>query len=308
MALPVTETVHPDAEGLDTLPPEAILRRLLAGQERALAALAPALPDLAQGARIMSGCLRAGGRLAYAGAGSSGLMAMADAMELAGTFGLDPARVLLFMAGGLPQGPALPGGPEDDAAGGAGLGGTLRAGDAAVVVAASGRTAWAVGFARAARTAGARVIALANNAGTPLLAEADVPVLLATPPEVIAGSTRMGAGTAQKAALNLMSTLMGVHLGAIHDGRMVGLRADNAKLRARAEAIVAAIAGTGDAARALALAAGAVKPAVLIARGLDPAEADAVLSGADGNLRAALDGLAPEDGHKKIAIQQGGRP
>lgn len=288
MALPVTERAHPDAEGLDVLPPEEILRRLLAGQERALAALCPALPDLARGAKLLARCLHDGGRLAYAGAGSSGLMAMADAMELAGTFGLAPERVLLFMAGGLPRGPALPGGPEDDADEGARLGAGLKGGDAAVVVAASGRTPWAVGFARAAQAQGARVVALANNAGTELLQLADAPVLLATPPEVIAGSTRMGAGTAQKAALNLMSTLMGVHLGAVHDGRMVGLRADNAKLRARAETMVAAIAGTGNAKAALEAARGAVKPAVLIARGLDAEAAEAALARANGSLREAL--------------------
>jgi len=286
--LPATEHVHPDAEGLDALPPEDILRRLLCGQERALAAVRPALPGLAQGARLAAQCLRDGGRLAYAGAGSSGLMAMADAMELAGTFGLAPERILLFMAGGLPRGPALPGGPEDDADDGARLGSGLHAVDVAVVVAASGRTPWAVGFARAARSQGARVVALANNAGAELLQLADVPVLLATPPEVIAGSTRMGAGTAQKAALNLMSTLMGVHLGAVHDGRMVGLRADNAKLRARAETMVAAIAGTGDAKAALDAARGAVKPAVLIARGLGAEAAEAALAQAKGSLRQAL--------------------
>lgn len=294
MALPVTEAVHPDAEGLDTLPPETILRRLLDGQSRALASVAAALPDLARGARALADALDAGGCLAYAGAGSSGLMAMADAMELAGTFGIDPARLRLFLAEGLPRGPFMPGGPEDDAEAGRTAGAGLTARDAAVVVAASGRTPWAVGFAQAARGAGARVIALANNADTPLLAEADIPVLLATPPEVVAGSTRMGAGTAQKAALNLMSTLMGVHIGAIHDGRMVGVRADNAKLRARAEAIVAAIAGTGDAAQALAAARGAPKPAILIARGLSPAQAEAALARAGGNLRAALAGLSGE--------------
>ena len=136
----------------------------------------------------------------------------------------------------------------------------------------------------------AKVIGIANAAGAKLFDHADVAICLPTPPEVIAGSTRMGAGTAQKVALNMMSTLMGIRLGQVHDGMMVGLVADNDKLRARAAAMVARIAGVeaGLAARALDLAQGAVKPAVLIALGQAPEAAQGLLSEANGNLRAAI--------------------
>jgi N-acetylmuramic acid 6-phosphate etherase len=170
----------------------------------------------------------------------------------------------------------------------------VAAGDVVIAVSASGATPWTLGFAAAARRAGASVIGLANNPGAALFAASDVAVCLATPAELVAGSTRMGAGSAQKAALNLMSTLMAVRLGAVHDGMMVGLVADNDKLRARAAAMVATIAGVDveASARALSAAAGAVRPAVLIARGLTPEAAATLLAETGGHLRAALATLA----------------
>ncbi len=144
--------------------------------------------------------------------------------------------------------------------------------------------------AETARSKGARVIAIANNPGAAVFARADVAICLPTPPEIIAGSTRMGAGTAQKVALNMMSTLAAIRLGEVHDGMMVGLVADNAKLRARAAGMVSAIAAcdADRAAQALRAADGAVKPAILIAQGLTPAAADELLQTTQGNLRAAL--------------------
>ena len=135
------------------------------------------------------------------------------------------------------------------------------------------------------------IVSIANNADTPLLRIADVAILLATPPEVVAGSTRMGAGTAQKIALNMLSTLSAVHLGHVHDGFMVNLRADNAKLRDRARRIVSVISGT-DAERAghlLDEADGSVKIAVLLAAGADGApSAGRLLESCNQNLRQAL--------------------
>lgn len=285
-----TERVHPAAAGIDALAPGDILGHLLAQQQDSLAAVRPAIPAIAEAAAAMAAAVRAGGRLAYAGAGSSGLMAVADALELNGTFGIPAGRIRLLMAGGLPVDARMPGDAEDDAAAGGRAAAGLGAGDAVVCVSASGSTPYALGAARAARAAGAQVVAVANTPGAALFGLADVAVCLATPPEVVAGSTRMGAGTAQKACLNLMSTLMAVHLGAVHDGRMVGVIADNAKLRARAEAMVADLAGCSPAAAAGALAAagGAVRPAVLIARGADPARAASLLGDSGGRLRGAL--------------------
>lgn len=286
----ITENLHPAAKGLDALPGSLILARLLAGQSAALTAVEAALPALEAGARLMAAALAGHGRLIYAGAGSSALMAVADGLELAGTFGIDPGRVRLCMAGGLPVDAYMPGGPEDDGEAGALAAEGVAAGDVVIAVSASGATPWTLGLAAAARRAGASVIGLANNPGAALFAEADVAVCLATPPELVAGSTRMGAGSAQKAALNLMSTLMAVRLGAVHDGMMVGLVADNDKLRARAAAMVATIAGVDAdaAARALSAAGGAVRPAVLIARGLAPGAATELLLRTGGHLRAAL--------------------
>lgn len=295
---PATEMLHPEAHGLELRPDSAILELLLQGQLAALSVVRGAFGPIAQAARMMADCLSSGGRLAYLGAGSSALMASADAMELAGTYGVPPDQVLILMAGGpaqdatqnAAQNAAMPGGTEDDAAQGAAAVAALGRKDCLIAVAASGRTPFVLGGATAARAQKVPVIALANNPGTPLLALADAAVCLPTPPEVISGSTRLGAATAQKAALNLMSTLMGIRLGQVHDGMMVGLRADNAKLRQRAVGIVAAIAGVpmARAEAALAQAGGAVKPAVLIAGGQTPAGAAALLKDSDENLRAAL--------------------
>lgn len=285
-----TERLHKDAIGLDARPGKEVLSLLLAAQSEAVRAVAPALPAIAEGAALMAAAVRGGHRLIYAGAGSSALMAVADGLELSGTFGLDPASILLLMAGGLPSDARMPGVTEDDAAAGLSHGGLARSGDVVIAVTASGTTPYPLAVVRAARAQGARIIAIANNAGAPVFSQADVSICLPTPPEVIAGSTRMGAGTAQKVALNLMSTLMGVRLGQVHDGMMVGLVADNAKLWSRARVMVAAIAGSAEteAEAALHAAKGAVKPAVLVASGLTPEAATDLLAASDGNLRAAL--------------------
>lgn len=290
MSAATTERQHPAARGLDLLTDADILRHMLDTQIGAVMAIRPALGAIAEAARLVTDALAAGGRLVYAGAGSSALMAVSDGLELHGTFGIAPERVILLMAGGLPRDAQMPGGSEDDAAAGARDAAGIGAGDVVIAVAASGRTPYPIAVADAARGAGARIIAIANTPDAPLFRRADVAVCLSTPPEVIAGSTRMGAGTAQKAALNLISTLAGIRLGQVHDGHMVGLVADNAKLRQRSETMVADIAGVPRpaAAAALAAAGGAVKPAVLIARGATPGAATALLQDHNGILRAAL--------------------
>ena len=237
-----TETLNDQAVGLDTLPDADMLARLLDGQIAALHAVAPAIPEISKGATIMARALREGRRLFYVGAGSSALMGNADGLELAGTFGTDPAKVSLCMAGGLPQDSAMPGDTEDDTSQAECDAAAVQAGDAIIAVTASGSTPYALQFARLARLKRAHVIAIANNVDAPIFDGAAAAICLATPPELVAGSTRMGAGTAQKAALNMMSTLMGAKLGHIHDGMMINVRADNAKLRARATAMVQHIA------------------------------------------------------------------
>ena len=172
------------------------------------------------------------------------------------------------------------------------------AGDVVIAVAASGSTAFTLAAARAARRGGALTIGIANNPDTPLLDESDHPILLDSGAEVINGSTRMGAGTAEKAALNLLTTLAMIRLGHVYDGLMVGLRVENAKLRERAIAMLVEITGCPPeaAAETLARSADSVKAAALRLKGARPEEADRLLDKAGGNLRIALGSLAAERG------------
>lgn len=290
MALPRTEMLHDEAKGLDAREPIAIARALAAGQAAAAAVVGDAAAAICAGAQAMAATIRAEGRLVYAAAGSSGLMAASDALELGGTFAIPPRQIRIVMAGGMPTGVEMPGAVEDATDSLTQALADLTAADTVITVSASGTTPFTLEAARLAQARGATVIGIANNAGSALLAMADHPILLATPPEVIAGSTRMGAGTAQKIALNMLSTLMAVELGHIYDGMMVNVVADNDKLRRRAAGIVAAITGVAPetAAAALAQAQGRVKPAALIAAGLPASRAERLLEDTGGNLRAAL--------------------
>lgn len=291
MTKPQTEALHDLSEGLDALPLADAARVLAEGQIAAAATLAQNTNAIASGAAAMARTIRSGGHLHYVAAGSSGLMAAADAQELGGTFSIPAGQLRIHMAGGLPTGVEMPGDTEDQIDGlQDGLSG-LAPDDTVIAVSASGTTPYTLAGAQIARAAGATLVAIANNASAPLLQLADHPICLATPPEVLSGSTRMGAGTAQKIALNMLSTLMAIQLGHVHDGMMVNLRADNAKLRLRARGMVGKIADVSEpeAAAALDAANGEVKPAILIAaRGVGHERATELLRETEGNLRAAL--------------------
>ncbi|MBP0482162.1 N-acetylmuramic acid 6-phosphate etherase [Sagittula salina] len=273
---------------VDALPPEAALRAMLDGQQAALRVIEGALEQIAAASDLMAKTLKGGGRVVYVAAGSSGLMALADACELPGTFGIDPAQLRLAMAGGIPTGPWMPGHTEDETDTSAVD--DLSEDDLVIALSASGTTPQACALADAAQARGVTVVALACVAEAPLLKRADVAIALPTPAEVVEGSTRLGAGTAQKAALNMLSTLAGIRLGHVHEGLMVNLRADNAKLRARATGIVARLAATDcdTAAAALRATDGNTKAAVLVAEGHDPATAARLLHDNDHDLRRAL--------------------
>ena len=290
-----TETRNPRSIGIDALPDDAILDIFVEGQERAVAAVENARDTLAAAAAAIVARLGRDGRLIYVGAGSSGLIAALDGMELAGTFGWPEKRTEFLLAGGYTIAPGMPGGVEDDAERGRAEMVLLepKRCDAVIAVAASGSTPFTVAAAVAAHEADALTIGLSSNAASPLLAAVDVPVFLDTGPEVIAGSTRMGAGTAQKAALGMLSSLIMIRLGRVYDGFMVDLRADNAKLRRRAVETLTAIAGCSaeQASNALDRAGGSVKKAALVLRGLQPAEAERTLAAAGDNLRTAFAGL-----------------
>lgn len=288
-----TEDRDSHAMGFDTLPPTRILEVLAAAQVNAARSIEAAIPAIAAAAELAAAALASGHRLAYVGAGSSGLMALADCLELPGTFGVGLDEAIVILAGGRDSLVDMLGAGEDDVeAGAADLIATgVGRGDCVIAVSASGSTPYTLAAARAAKERGATVIGIANNEGAPLLLASDVAVLLKTPPEVVSGSTRMGAGTAQKIALNMLSTLMAVHLGHVHDGLMVNVRADNEKLRMRAARIVTDITGISadTAAELLKESRGSVKHAILLAAGAGDIEAaDAALVEAGQNLRRAM--------------------
>jgi N-acetylmuramic acid 6-phosphate etherase len=289
-----TETMDTAFVGLDTWPDAKILEALAAGQERAIAAVRKALPDIARAAEAIAAKLKRGGRLAYAGAGTSIRVAVQDGSELPATFGFPPERLVYLIAGGKDAMFETMADAEDDAEAGAEAAQGLSKGDSLIAVAASGATPYTVAAVQTARKLGALTVAISNNAATPLGAAAEIEIVLLSAPEVISGSTRMGAGTAQKAALNLLSTLVNIKLGAVHDGLMVNVRAENAKLKRRAARIVMRISGADDAKAMAALetTAGDVKTAILICSGVaSRAEAQVVLAATDGNLRRALETL-----------------
>ena len=286
-----TEGLNDQAKGLDTRSPREILALLSSAQQQAAKAVDGALDAIALASSIAAEAVTSGNKLVYAGAGSSGLMAMADALELPGTFSIPKSRIAILVAGGLSALTDLAGASEDDVERARDDARQIEAGDCVICVSASGSTPYAVAVAEAAKARGARVVAIANNPGAQLFEGADAAILIETLPEMVSGSTRMGAGTAQKIALNMLSTMMAVRLGHVHDGYMVNLRADNIKLQKRAARIVAEIAGIDiEAAGPLIEAAsGSVKIAILLAAGAqDKNSAEAMLRESGQSVRRAL--------------------
>jgi len=289
-----TEGIDPRYAGLDTWEAGRILEAVTDSNARAVAAVERALPALTRAAEGIEERLAGGGRLVYVGAGTSGRLGVLDAAELAPTFGYDD--VVVLMAGGGDAFTQAKEGAEDDVE--AAVADLERAGvgrdDAVVGLAASGRTPYTVGAVRRARSLGAFTVGIANNPGAPLLEAADVGVLLDTGPEVLAGSTRLAAGTAQKAALNALSTTVMVRLGGSYDNLMVGMRPLNAKLVERAAGIVARATGRGlEEAHALLQASGrSIRVAIVMGlTGADEAAARSALEGTGGRVRAAVAAL-----------------
>jgi N-acetylmuramic acid 6-phosphate etherase len=277
---------------LDQLSTDRVIALLLDAEARVVPTLRRAVPELAKAAAILAGAVTAGGRLVFAGAGTSGRLAAAEAAELPGTFGLAEARCLAVVAGA--GTPAIDDAAEDDeAAGRAGVGAlALTRQDVVVAVAASGSTPFTFAAAAAARAAGAPVVAVVNAANSQLAGLADAAIELVVGNEVLRGSTRLTAGTAQKVALNALTTAAMAAAGRVHGDLMIDVVPANAKLRERAAGIVAEIAGCDLPAAEVALTAcgGDARAAVLhLARGLAPDDARRVAA-AHGSLRAALEG------------------
>ncbi len=288
-----TEHISPRFLDLDSWSVPEMIAAMYEGQMAAVAAVHGALGAIAAAVEDAVPGLQRGGRLVYVGAGTSGRIGVQDGAELPPTFDWPTDRLVFVMAGGLEALVRSAEGAEDDAASGAraiaeaGVGGD----DVVIAVAASGTTPFTSSALATARDAGAVTIAVANNADAPLFDHARHRILIDTGGEVVAGSTRMNAGTAQKVALNMFSTAVMVRMGRVYRGLMVGMRATNAKLRRRAEVIVGEIVGSRreDAARWLDLSGGDLKTAVFIGLGAGRAEAEALLRHHQGDLRAAVD-------------------
>jgi N-acetylmuramic acid 6-phosphate etherase len=280
-----TEAARPDLYDLDARPINEVVALLVAAEGEAHGAVVAAVPSIAAAAEAIVERLERGGRLIYAGAGTPGRLGVLDAAECGPTFGTDLVRGVI--AGG-PRAltEAIEG--AEDAYDPADLA-DLTAADAVVGITASGRTPYVLGALEHARAAGALTVAIVNNAGSE--ASADLVIELLTGPEVLAGSTRLTAGTAQKVVLNALSTSVMIALGKAYGPRMVDVRLTNAKVRRRAVRIVRDAAGVDEdvAAAALTAAAGHAKTAIVaLLAGVDAAEAAARLDRARGHVRAAL--------------------
>ena len=300
-----TERPSPRYATIDLWSPAETLESMIEGQFAAVAAVHAARPALERAGLAIEQRLRAGGRLVYAGAGTSGRLAVQDGAELMPTFGWPPERLLLLIAGGEEALLRAVEGAEDAVEEGGTLMRRHRIGDrdALIAVAASGTTAFTLGCLREAAARGALTVGIANNPNTPLLDEADHPVWLDTGAEAIAGSTRMKAGTAQRVALTMLSSLVMIRLGRVYEGLMVDVQPSNQKLVRRSEAILAQLTGLGrDRVReALRQAQGSVKLALLLLEGCGLEEARDALDREAGDLRAAKALIEARRNQKKRA-------
>ena len=287
-----TERASPRYSGIDLWSPGEILDSLVEAQFVAVAATRAARPSLERAALAMEARLRYRGRLIYAGAGTSGRLAVQDGAELMPTFSWPEDRLVLLMAGGKDALLKSVEGAEDeiDRAQRLVRQHVVDGKDVLIAVAASGTTPFTLTCLREAKRRGALTIGISNNSGTPLLEEADHPIWLDTGPEPIAGSTRMKAGTAQRIVLNLLSTLLMIMLGRVYDGLMVDVQAVNQKLVGRSEQMLVRLTGCNREAAtdALQRARGSVKLAVMLLKGCNPEQGARLIEQAGGRLRSAL--------------------
>lgn len=290
-----TEQSNPASLGLDQKSSLEIARIINAEDRKVAAVVERVLPQIALAIDWIAESLKNGGRLIYVGTGTSGRIAALDAAECPPTFNTDPKVVQYVIAGG-PKALGLPVEADEDSL-------TLGARellkkrpgkkDVVVGIAASGRTPFTIAAVRAAKRAGAKTIAIANNPGSPLAAAADLAIVLETGPEVVTGSTRMKAGTAQKMTLNMLSTGAMVRLGHVYGNLMVNLRQKNSKLTERALIILerALKVDRAQARQILRRAGNDVSVAIVMTvAGVDRKRAQSALS-KSGSVRAALESL-----------------
>lgn len=291
--MPPTEAVDESTRGLDALSTSDLVATLVRSQRRAFDAVSDAVPRLTQAVERVAELLESGGTLHYCGAGTSGRLGTLDAAECPPTFSTPPELVRAHIAGGAEALVRAVEGAEDDAeAGEREARQSVRAGDAVVGISASGGAPYVVAFVAAARAAGAFTLALCAGEDSPLARAVELPIALETRAEPLAGSTRLVAGTAQKLALNALSTAVMVRLGKVYDNLMVDVTATNAKLRDRSLRLVANLTARDLAASQTLLerAGGSVKVAVVMARrNVDVDVAKELLARERGRLRAVLE-------------------
>jgi N-acetylmuramic acid 6-phosphate etherase len=286
-----TERRNPLTLDIDTLPTLEVLRLINAEDEQVPSAVAAALPQLAEVVDRAVDALRGNHRIHYFGAGTSGRVGVQDAAELMPTFALEPNRVIAHHAGGLDALFQALEDVEDDEASGWRDAAGVEHGDVVLGLAASGRTPYVLSALTRSRAAGAFTVLVSANPGATAGAEVDVHLGLDTGPEVIAGSTRMKAATAQKLVLHSLSTAVMVRLGRTYSNLMVGMVATNAKLRGRLVAILVEATGqdADTCAEKLAQAEGDVKVALVALLSDMPVDsARTALDRSDGVVRAAL--------------------
>ncbi len=291
-SLPPTEEINSRSRGLDLMSTPALVELLVSEQRQAVEAVLAQTREIVEAVDAIAGRLRRGGRLHYVGAGSSGRIGVLDATEMPPTFGTPPDLVCAHIAGGpMTLVRAIEGAEDDAEAGDAAVRDHVLGGDSVIGISAGGSAAFVVAAIERARAIGAYTAAIISVADSPLARAAQTAIVLATGAEALTGSTRLKAGSAQKIALNAISTAVMVRLGKVYDNLMVDVVASNRKLRERALRLVRGLADVSEerARELLTGAAGRVKVAVVMERrNVDAARAERLLDEQRGSLRSFL--------------------
>lgn len=287
-----TEETNPRSRGLDQMSTEDILRVMNEEDRRVPEVVAEAIPDVARAVDMIAAKMAAGGRLVYVGAGTSGRLGILDAVECVPTFGVSADQVCAIIAGG-PGAVfrSVEAAEDDESSGARDVVELVTERDVVVGISASGVTPYVRGALKAARGAGAATVAIICNHAVHLDLNVDVVISLAVGPEVLTGSTRLKAGTAQKLVLNMISTATMVRLGRVYDNFMVDMKATNRKLSRRAVRIISAATGLGseESGRLLDEAGGSIKAAIVMAlASVGRGEAERALELAHGHTRDAV--------------------
>jgi N-acetylmuramic acid 6-phosphate etherase len=288
-----TEQRNPRTRGLDLLSTQNLLRALNHEDAAVPRAVAKEIPAIAQAVEVMTQALTHGGRVFYVGAGTSGRLATLDASEIPPTFGVSPKMIQAIIAGGTRALTNAVEGAEDSSSQGAKdiSARRIKNRDVVIGVTASGSTPYVLGALSAAAKAGAATIGITSNRNSPIAKSVKILIATNTGSEAITGSTRLKAGTAQKLALNMLSTATMVRLGRVYDNWMIGVSLTNQKLRKRGQRILQEASGASVSEAARALRQAGHDPCIaliMLKKKVNASEAQLLLSAANGNMRRAL--------------------